>query len=175
MPNGGRNIFKRVVGDSAVRASEHVLDISIDGSPYVLRGEMAAFAVAPNTSNFSVRIMGTGGKQYNDQAISSHTLTITYNVGTDGSIWDDVWMRKLNGEQPEISIMSTKDDPRSVRKNGGRVMHWQNCRIVNHSGYDDANGGGTTNAVEGTVTLETMDTPVLVQRFRPVQEIRRGS
>ena len=169
MANTGRNRYKRDVGDAAVRASEHILEISVDGSPYQLRGEMAAFAVSPNTSSFSVRIMGTGGKQYNDQAISSHAFTITYNVGTDGSFWDDIWFRKLNGEQPNINIISTKEDPRSIRKNGGRVMNYQNCRILNHASFDDANGGGTTNAVEGTVTLETMDSPVLVKRFKPVQ------
>ena len=167
----GRNVFKRQVGDAAIRASEHVLEISIDGTPYTLKGEMSAFVVASNSSNFTVPILGTGGKEYNDQAISSHTLTLTYNVGTDGSIWDEVWFRKLDGYQPDISVMSTKDDWRSVRKNGGRAIHYPHCRIINHSGYDDASGSGTGTAVQGTVTLETMDTPKLIQKFKPVQAI----
>ena len=175
MAMGGRNRYKRVVGDSAIRASEHTLYIAVDGSPYAQRGEIAAFSVASNTSNFTVRIMDTGGAQYNDQAVTSHTLTVVYNVGTDGSFWDDIWMRKLTGEQPILDIISDKLDFRSARKNGGRIINWLNCRIVNHSGYDDANGGGTTNAVEGTVTLETMDKPVPIQRFRLVQELRRSS
>ena len=166
----GRNIFKRQVGDAAVRANEHILEISVDGQPYRLRGEMSAFSAASNASNFNVPMLGTGGKEYNDQAVSSYTLTLTYNVGTDGSFWDSVWDRKSSGEQPEIAIMSTKEDPRSLSRNGGRAINYTSCRIVNHTGFDDASGSSTTS-VQGTVTLETMDKPVLIQRFRSVQSL----
>ena len=163
------NPFHRRVGDASVRQSETLLEVSEEGLPARIVGEGTSLSVAPQSSDISVNIMGGG--TYQDSSRTHFIITITYQVGTDGGYWEQMYEDRVNGIERLLSLTSTTEDARSVRLNGGRASRYDNCHILTHVGYEDSDASASSFK-SGTVTLYApADAKTILRQYRPVQGV----
>ena len=157
----------RRVHQAAVRSKFTLVEISEAGSPVTLRGEMTSINVVPQYENFTVPVLGGGTET--DTSLTHYVITLNYVVGTDGGFWEQMEIDKLAGNQRHISPVLTTDDPRSRRVNGGRVSRYNECHMLTHTGYEDADSSNNT-AKTAQVTLHApFDSKVVLSQFNPVQ------
>lgn len=163
------NPFHRRVGDASSRQSEYLIEVSENGAPVTIRGEVTNFEVAPQYQDFSFNI--SGGGSYEDSMISHYIITITYAFGTDGGYWEQMAIDKENGINRDCALTATTEDIRSIQYNGGRAVRYNNCHIITHNDYENSDSSASSPRL-GTVTLYApRDAKVVLRQFRPTQGV----
>jgi|GEM_PF-3053844 len=163
------NPHHRRVGDASSRQSEYLIEISENEKPVTIRGEITNFQVAPQYQAFGFNI--SGGGAYQDQSCTHYVITINYAFGTDGGYWEQMEIDRENGIERILSLTSTTEDMRSMRLNGGRASRYDNCHLMTHTDYENADSSSTTPRT-GQVTLYApRDAKTILRQFRPVQGV----
>jgi len=163
------NPFHRRVGDASVRQSEYLVEISEEGSPWSVLGEITQFGVTPQYSEISQNIMGGGA--YVDSEITHFEINLSYLVGTDGGRWKRLEIEKRKGNIILIDITTTTEDRRSMRLNGGSATRYNGCHLLTHTERENRDSSANSFAIANVTIYAPSDAEEILREFRPVQGV----
>jgi len=162
-----RNPFSRQVGRAAMRMSEQTVDLSINGSTPVIRGEIRSTSIDDVSETFAVKILGSGGVPFERRYGFAYRITFTFVVGADGGLWERQMERVREGIDDEYLIVLTDEDPVNIKHNGGAVTQYSDIVLESVTNTNNSDAASNTEKI-GTIVMFARHKETL-RHFREVQ------
>jgi len=160
------NPMGRKTGKKTIRNSECIIEIGEEGLPHQLRGELTSIQKSSQYASRSLNILGWGA--WETRSNTHNVFTVTFPVGTDEGFWEQMEIDLDNGVDRTFAATITTEDSKSMRLNGGRTVRYNDCHMLEYTGYEDSDASESSTRMATVVFYapRNQDSNKVLRQFR---------